>query len=237
MSTESDHAHDPVFKRYPAQHREATRADIVREMTQQRTQAASVALYHAARSWQALYAELTAYRAATRRAPDAMTSYLSRSGGDRAYLRDETELLIELLAETRRARLRAELTDAQPAVVRDLYAEALTSDSDEAASVVRYIEARYALGWRGVPPESDEQIDAAAHLRRLIATTQDARVPVECDDIAASIADTVTLVDRAGDLNGIRPADPDTDLSAGAAYEAELPTWAAGEDDEAGVAA
>ena len=117
-------------------------------------------------------------------------------------------MLIELLDEQRRARYRAELQDAPPSLVRDLYDAAIRMDTDEAASLVRYVESVHGDGWRGGrAPESSEQVQAAVALHARIAETHAARIPPELDEAGAVIDEAARLAGKAANekLHNVTP--------------------------------
>jgi hypothetical protein len=203
------------FRRSPDSHKAQVHQDYIREFTEHRTVAAKYLMFLAGRDLPALDADIRTLRNQLKAAPSPVDAYLARTGGSRINISDQTELLISLLDEQRRARYRAELQDAPPSVVRDLYARAVSDKSDdESASLVRFIEAQHGEGWRGPQPTTTEQVEAAANLRKRIAATQALRVPTALDDAQDVLTTVAGLVSKAEHVYSLRPLDIDREPDA-----------------------
>jgi hypothetical protein len=220
-------ADNPAYLRLVRRPAERAReqADFEQQYREARTVAAGHLVYELERAWPALEADCRALREQTKQAPSAITAYLTRTGGHRINLSDETELLIQLLDEQRRARFRADLATEPPSAVLALYQHATTSDSDEAASVVSFVESRHGMGWAGLPPASSEEVEAAVTLRRTIAETQSARVPAELDSAAVTIEQVARLVGKATQqkLHNVTPINLEQHPELVAVWESERP--------------
>jgi len=215
---------DEAFRFHPAAHIEKVRADKTREVRSRRAAATGVLLYKMTKAVETLAPDVRAFRQHVMQAPDAVTAFLARTGGERKFLTDQTELLIQIVDEQRRARFRAELQHAQPSMVHARYQSAVDDDSDDAASLVRFVEDEYGHGWRGATPATDEEIQFAQQLGKAIADTRTRRIPEELFEIEAALEEARAVIARtqAGDLYAIRPANPDHEPAAKAALDAEL---------------
>ena len=79
-------------------------------------------------------------------------------------------------------------------MIRDVVtAAAVEANTDEAAALVRYVEAAHGNGWTGRTVQSTDDIQAAANLRTLIEATRTLRLP-------AGLADAATVVEQASVL-------------------------------------
>lgn len=221
--------HDRVFARLGAEHHARTRQDIARELGQVRVPAASVALHLARQASADLAPVVQAFRAQAMRSPDPVEWFLQRTGGERLNLRDSDEILLQLLDEVRTSRLHAEMQDAPPSVVLARYTEALDSDTDEAGSMVRYVERRHGRTWAGAEVDADQEVTAATHLRRAIVEAKALRVPAELDEVSALLDDCSRVVSKAtaAELYALRPVDPSTSPTFGEHHASELPAWEA----------
>jgi hypothetical protein len=185
------------FRRSPAEHKQQVQADIESERRTLLDVAAGHLTFLLDREWPALDADIRNARELHKAAPSPIAWYLRRTGGHRINLADQTELLIESLDEQRRARFRAELADAPPSLIRDLFEAALHSDSDESGSFIRWCESGHGSGWSGRPPASDEEVQAAVALRSSIEAARSARVPAELDEAAEAVEQISRLVSKA----------------------------------------
>jgi len=90
------------------------------------------------------------------------------------------------------------------------------------ATIIQFAESKHGTGWNGATPAGADEEQHAVTLRKLIASTQAARIPPELTDIETGLEDLKKIAGRTRSLDRIMPRDPEHDLEAREAFEAEL---------------
>ena len=142
--------------------------------------------------------------------PTALQVFEQRYGSS---TRDQA-LQVGLLEEARIARYTRELAGARPTTVLDAYAAAVNNGSDDADSVIRFIEERLPRTWEGAPRAPEDAV-AVQQLARAIAKQQEARV-AQTPGLTAwgeALAAARKAVTAARDLHRVQPRPPQRAIS------------------------
>jgi hypothetical protein len=205
------------LRHFPKAAREAAFSNILCELLGQREPPLGVALYAVERAWMQFEPLVRRFKQESMRAPDPETAWLARTG--QGGVNAETHLTLQMLDEQRRARLLLETRDWPPSRWENEYARA-TADptTQESATFLRFAESQHPHHWSGAEPVSAAEAEAAQRFRKLMISTQAARVPLEIDQVEQTVTDVRKTIDRAK-VAGIQPANPShrPDLSTVAA--------------------
>jgi hypothetical protein len=222
-----DYLTDKVFGSLPELHQRKVLKDIETRVLQQRRTAAAVALFEVEPLLRTFEAELSAFMRAAMRAPDPLDAWMTVTGGERRFVDDNSQMLAEVAHEHRLTRLLFETKDWQPSQWLSGYERAKSELADVAtvrgaASFILFAESRHGQGWSGSVPASEDEERAAVNLRKLIASTQQSRIPVEVSDIQTKLEDIKKVVNRTRTLDSISPINPEHTPQAREVFEAEL---------------